>query len=151
MEIISNIALISINETLIVQVIGFLIFLFIINRIMFRPLQNVMADRDIYIERVKLDIDQARKKIDTMTSQIEEQETEVKKEAFALKAQREEIGSQQAKEIFAAVRQEVADTSAKVQKDIDSKIAEARKSLQKESETLAVGIIEKILDRRQQL
>ena len=151
MEIISNIALISINETLIVQVIGFLIFLFIINRIMFRPLRNVMADRNIYIERVKLDIDEARKKIDTMTSQIEEQETEVKKEAFELKEQREEIGNQQSKEIFAAVRQEIADTSAKVQKDIDSKIAEARKSLQNESEALAINIIEKILDRRQQL
>jgi len=151
MEIISNIALISINETLIVQVIGFLIFLFLINRIMFRPLQNVMADRDIYIERVKLDIDQARKKIDTMTSQIEEQEAEVKKEAFDLKEEREKIGNQQAKEIFAAVSQEIAATSAKVQKDIDGKIAEARKSLQKESETLAVSIIEKILDRRQSL
>ena len=151
MKIISNIALISINETLIVQVIGFLIFLFLINRIMFRPLRNVMADREIYIERVKLDIDQARNKIDTMTSQIEEQEAEVKKEAFELKEQREEIGSQQAKEIFAAARQKIADTSAKVQKDIDGKIAEARKSLQKESEALAISIIEKILDRRQQL
>jgi len=151
MEIISSIALISINETLIVQVVGFLIFLFLINRIMFRPLRNVMADREIYIERVKLDIDQARNKIDTMTSQIEEQEAEVKKEAFELKEQREEIGNRQAKEIFAAVRQEIADTSAKVQKDIDRKIAEARKSLQKESEALAISIIEKILDRRQQL
>ena len=118
---------------------------------MFRPLRNVMADREIYIERVKLDIDQARNKIDTMTSQIEEQEAEVKKEAFELKEQREEIGNRQAKEIFAAVRQEIADTSAKVQKDIDRKIAEARKSLQKESEALAISIIEKILDRRQQL
>jgi F-type H+-transporting ATPase subunit b len=151
MEIISNIALISINETLIVQVIGFLIFLFLINRIMFRPLRNVMADREIYIERVKLDIDQARNKIDTMTSQIEEQEAEVKKEAFELKEQRENIGNQQATEIFTAVRQEIADTSARVQKDIDSKIAEARKSLQNESEALAISIIEKILDRRQQL
>ncbi|CAB1084957.1 ATP synthase F0 sector subunit b' (EC [Olavius algarvensis Delta 1 endosymbiont] len=150
MEIISNIALISINETLIVQVIGFLIFLFIINRIMFRPLRNVMADRDIYVERVKLDIDQARKKVDTMNSQIEEQEAEVRKEAFELKEQREQIGSQQAKEIFAAVRQEIADTSAGVQKDIDQKIAEARNSLQKESEALAERIVEKILDRRQQ-
>ena len=151
MEIISSIALISINETLIVQVIGFLIFLFLINRIMFRPLRNVMADREIYIERVKLDIDQARNKIDTMTSHIEEQEAEVKKEAFELKEQREEIGNRQAKEIFTAVRREIADTSAKVQKDIDSKIAEARQSLQNESEALAINIIEKILDRRQQL
>jgi len=151
MEIISSIALISINETLIVQVISFLIFLFIINRIMFRPLRNVMADRDIYIERVTLDIDQAQKKIETMSSQIQEQEAEVRKEAFELKKQREEIGNQQAKEIFAAVRQEIADTSAKVQKDIDIKISVARQSLEKESEVLATSIIEKILDRRQQL
>jgi len=150
MEIISNIALISINETLIVQVIGFLIFLFIINRIMFRPLRNVMADRDIHIERVKLDIDQARQEVDAMNSQIEEQEAAVRKEAFELKEQREKIGNQQAKEIFAVVRQEIADTSAKVQQDIDRKIAEARKSLQKESEALAGNIVEKILDRRQQ-
>ena len=150
MEIISNIALISINETLIVQVVGFLIFLYLINRIMFRPLRNVMADREIHIERVKLDIDQARNKIDKMTSQIEEQEAEVKEEAFELKKQREEIGNQQAKEIYAAVRQEIADTSAKVQKDIDNKISEARQSLKIESEALAMNIIEKILDRRQQ-
>ncbi len=148
MEIISNIALISINETLIVQVISFLIFLYLINRIMFRPLQNVIADRDIYIERVKRDIDQAQKQIKTMSSQIREQEAEVKKEAFDLKEQQEKIGNQQAKEIFAAVRREIADTSAKVQKDIDIKISEARQSLQKESEVLAKSIIEKILDRR---
>jgi F-type H+-transporting ATPase subunit b len=150
MEIISSIALISINETLIVQVVGFLIFLYLINRIMFRPLRNVMADREIHIERVKLDIDQARNKIDKITSQIEEQEAEVKEEAFELKKQREEIGNRQAKEIFAAVRQEIADTSAKVQKDIDNKISEARQSLKIESEALAINIIEKILDRRQQ-
>ena len=151
MQIISNIALISINETMIVQVISFLIFLYLINRIMFRPLSNVMADRDIYIERVKLDIDQAQKKIESMNSQIQHQEAEVKKEAFALKEQREAIGNRQAKEIFAAVRQEIADTSAKFQKDIDIKIIEARQSLQKESEALAISIIDKILDRRHQL
>ena len=150
MEIISNIALISINETLFVQVIGFLIFLYLINRIMFRPLRNVMDDRHLYIERVKLDIDQAQKKIESMNNQIREQEAEVKKEAFELKQQREEIGSQQAKEIFAEVRQEIADTSARVQKEIDLKISEARLSVQKESEVLAINILEKILDRRHQ-
>jgi F-type H+-transporting ATPase subunit b len=151
MEIISSIALISINETLVVQVISFLIFLYLINRIMFRPLRNVMADREIYIERVKLEIDQAQKKITALNSQIQEQEAEVKKEAFELKDQREEIGNRQAKEIFTAVRQEIAHTNAKVQKDIDIKISEARQSLEKESEALASSIIEKILDRRQPL
>lgn len=150
MEIISSIALISINETLIVQVISFLIFLFLINRLMFRPLRNVMTDREIYIDRVKLDIDQARKEIETLSAQIREQEAEVRKEAFDLKKQREEMGNQQAKEIFAGVRREIADTSTRVQADIDAKISEARQSLQQESEILAVRIIDKILDRRQQ-
>jgi F-type H+-transporting ATPase subunit b len=150
MEIISNIALISINETLIVQVVSFLIFLYLINRIMFRPLRNVMADRDIYIERVKLDIQQAQKELETMASEIQKQDAQIKKEAFELKAQREEIGNQQAKEIFTAVQREIAETNAKVRKEIDIKITEARKSLQKEAEVLAGSIIEKILDWRQQ-
>ena len=148
MEIISSIALISINETLIVQVVSFLIFLFLINRLMFRPLRNVMADRKLHIERVKIDIDQAKNEIKEMNRKIREQEAEVRKEAFDLKKQREDIGSRQAKEIFAGVRQEIADASAKVQAEIDIKISEARQSLQKESEALAINIIEKILDRR---
>ena len=151
MEIISAIALISINETLIVQVISFLIFLFIINRIMFRPLRNVIADRDIYIERVKLDIDQAQNELDKMNRQIREQEAEVRDEAFELQQQREEIGNEQAKEIFAAVRREIAENRASVQKELDVKISEARQSLKTEAEVLAITIIEKILDRRQQL
>ena len=148
MEIISSIALISINETLIVQVISFLIFLYLINRLMFRPLRNVMTDRNLYIERVKVDIDNAKNEIVSLNSEIQEQEAEVKKEAFELKKQLEEIGSQQAKEIFAQVRQEIADTSAKVQGEIEAGILEARKSLRREAELLAVSIIERVLDRR---
>ena len=149
MQIISNIALISINETLIVQVISFLIFLFVINRIMFRPLRNVMADRDIYIERVNMDIAEARKKIESITSQIHKQETTVKKEAFELKEGLEKAGNTQASEIFDAVRKEIAESGKKVQMDINARISEERQAIQKESEALALDIINKILDRRQ--
>ena len=150
MEIISNIALISINETLIVQVIGFLIFLFVINRITFRPLRNVMSDRDIHIERVKRDITQAQKEVASISSQIQEQETATRKEALELKDDLEAAGSQHAKEIFRSVRKEIAADRKKVQKEIEVRIAEERKAVKKESEALALNIIEKILDRRQQ-
>ena len=150
MEIISNIALISINETMIVQVVGFLVFLFVINRIMFRPLRNVMADREIHIERVKRDIIQAQKEVASITSQIQEQETATRQEAMALKDDLETNGSQQAKEIFASVKKEIVATSQKVQQEIAVRIAEERQSLEKESQALALNIIEKILDRRQQ-
>jgi len=150
MEIISNIALISINETLIVQVIGFLIFLFVINRIMFRPLRNVISDRDIHIERVQRDIIQAQKEVVSITSQIQEQEAATRKEAMALKDDLESNGSQQAKEIFESVKKKIAASSQKIQQEIAVRIAEERQALDKESETLALNIIDKILDRRQQ-
>jgi len=151
MEIISNIALISINETLIVQVVGFLVFLFVINRIMFRPLRNVMSDRDIHIERVKRDITQAQKEVASITSQIQKQDAATRKEALALKNDLEATGSQQAKEIFESVKKEIAADRKKVQQEIEVRIAEERKTVKKESEGLALNIIEKIIGRRQHL
>jgi F-type H+-transporting ATPase subunit b len=150
MEIISNIALISINETLIVQVVGFLVFMFVINRIMFRPLQSVMSDREIHIERVKQAIDQAREEVVSITNQIQKQEAATRDEAMALKGDLEANGSQQAKEIFESVKKEIAASSQKAQREIADRIAQERRALEKETQPLALNIIAKILDRRQQ-
>ena len=151
MEIVSNIALISINETLIVQVIGFLIFLFVINRIMFRPLRNVMADRELYIERVTRDITKAQNEVNSITDRIQEQESAIKKEAFELKDELEAKGIRAAKEMFAAAKQEIAANSKKIQQEIDARIARERQLLQNEAEVLAQDIMAKILDRRPDL
>ena len=150
MEIISNIALISINETLIVQVVGFLVFLFVINRIMFRPLRSVMSDREIHIERVKQDIVEAQKEVASITDQIQEQDAATRREAMALKDDLEAAGSQQAKDIFESVKKEIAASSQKAQQEITDRIARERQALEKEAQPLALNIVAKILDRRQQ-
>ena len=63
MEIISNIALISINETMVVQLFSFIVFIFILNRIMIRPLRSSAHDREIYIENLSVDISNAQKEM----------------------------------------------------------------------------------------
>ena len=148
MQIISNIALISINETLIVQVISFLIFLFIINRVMFRPLRSVVAERQSHIEHIRQDIVAAGKKFESLTNQIEEQEATVKMEAFTQKKKLEEAGSRQADEIFVFTQTAIAAEKDKAQKEVGAQVLEAKKYIQKESESLALRIIEKVLDRR---
>ena len=148
MQIISNIALISINETVIVQVISFLIFLYIMNRIMFRPLRNVMADRENHIEMLQQDIDAAEKKFDILTDQIREQESAVKQEAFVQKDKLEEAGGKLADEIFAATRKEMAEVKAKAQKEVDDQVLEAKKYFKKEADSLALAVMEKILNRK---
>jgi len=148
MHIISNIALISINETLLVQLLSFLIFLFIINRIMFRPLQNVRSERASYMDQIKIDTQDAAKELETLTGQLKAQESIVKTQAKGLKQEIEESGNLQADEIMALAREQIETLKATAQGEVEAQLSEARKHLQKESETLAVNIMEKLLERR---
>ncbi len=147
MQIISNVALISINETLIFQIISFLIFLFIINRIMFRPLRKVMNERETYIENIQQDIVAAEKKFEDLTSQIQKQEDAVRNEAFEQKEQLEAFGKHKAAEIIASTREEINALRAEAQKEVDSQISAAREDIQRESKSLARNIIERVLYR----
>lgn len=147
MQIISNVALISINETLILQIISFLIFLFIINRIMFRPLRKVMNERETYIEDIQKDIVDAEKKFEDLTVQIQAQEKAVRNEAFEQKDQLESSGKQKAAEIFAATREEIIALKSRAQQEVDDQISAARKHVLKESKGLAQNIIETVLHR----
>ena len=147
MQIISTVALISINETLIFQVISFLIFLFIINRILFRPLRRVMTERETYIENIQKDIIDSQNQFENLGYQIQKQEKTLRDEAFKQQAKLEASGNQQAEEILTAVRKEINTSKEQTRKNIDAQISAARKHIQNESEDLAVKIIEKVLHR----
>lgn len=148
MQIISNIALISINETLFIQLISFLIFLFLINRIMFRPLRNTMIERDMYIAQIKEDIEGAESELKNMTLQLKRKEESVRKEANKMRNQIEDTGNQEASGILDSSRYEITALQDKTRQEVENQIVEARKTLAKESEALAIQIMEKVLDRR---
>jgi F-type H+-transporting ATPase subunit b len=148
MQIISNLALLSLNETLIFQLISFLIFLFIMNRVMFRPLRTIMAERDDHIKKVRLDIVDTGKQFENLVNQIKEQESAVKNEAYDISRKLEEAGNKEADEVINAAKKEISTLKKKVAKELDVQILEARKHLKAESEILATKIMEKVLNRR---
>ena len=149
MQIISNIALISINETLIVQIISFLIFLFIINRIMFRPLRHVMDERKSHIDQIQQDIDNARSEYETLTDQIKTRENEVRNEASQQRLQLTDSGQQQANDIIASTREEINALKIKTEKEVDHQLEVARKRIQIEAEDLSKKVIAAVLYRNQ--
>ena len=148
MQIVSNIALISINETLIVQVISFLIFLFVMNRIMFQPLLKTREDRDQYLHRIAQDILQAKEDLEQHTAELEERRNTVRSEAFEINKEFETEGNRVATDIVDAAEKEVATIREDTTRKLDAQITEARKQVQKETEPLAIELMEKILDRR---
>jgi len=148
MEIISTNALISINGTLIAQLVSFLIFLFILNRIMIRPLQGVVGERESFIEKIKLDTVDKAKELERLTGEMEALELDVREEAAGIRRELEESGSRESAEILDTISREIGSIREKTEIEIDAKISDAKKHLQKESEALAINIMEKLLGRR---
>lgn len=148
MQIISNIALISINETLFIQLISFLIFVFLINRIMFRPLLGEMSKRDSFIASIRQGIIDAGHILDDINIQLKEGESEAREKALSLKTQLEDKGALEASGIIESARNDVMAVKNRAEEKVEAEIIAARKFLKEESEALAIEIMEKVLDRR---
>ena len=148
MEIVTNQALISINETAIVQLISFLIFLFVINRLMFRPLNKAVSDRASYIEKVKQDISDSETEVEQLLARLEERKAATRDEAFAISLKLEGDAGKQAQALLNETRQEIDKLRSKAEKDIEGQIARAREGIKKESESLVVSIMEQVLNRK---
>ena len=84
MKIIETIQLITINATLFIQVISFLIFMYIINRIMFRPLRNTIAERHDYINSVQKDIAASNQQVTSLNQQVAKRERSFSRESEKL-------------------------------------------------------------------
>ncbi len=147
MDIVTNIALITINETLLVQLISFLIFLFIINRVMFRPINATIQERYDYIDKKQAALVDAEKSLEDLQKRIREGELAVKKESFEASRSMEESGMQEAGSILADARSEIAVMKKENEQKIKKLLDEAREHLDKESRLLAQSIMGKVLNR----
>ena len=148
MEIISTTALISINETFFIQLISFLVFLFILNRVMIRPLRRTMEERDLHFEKIKKDISKADTSYTSIMKEIDDKEATVRKAALSLSKQAEDAGSKEAQKIFEKVTAEMKTLKNQTEADINAMLTAARKQIQNESEKLGIALMEQILDRR---
>ncbi len=148
MQIVSVEALLSINETIIVQLFSFLIFLYIINRVMFRPLRGLMKQRADHVSKIKSDVFAADNEYKQILHQINERRSAVKSEAFAIREKLEKLGAGEASEIIVSARQDISDLKKKMDIELENQISKAREYIKTESEALASSVMEKILDRR---
>ena len=148
MQIVSNVALISINETMVVQLISFLIFLFVINRVMFRPLRNPCRSGSTISKVSGWTSRTLKKNSRRPCRQPRDEDAAVRKAGLQMTAELEKQGNEEAGKIIAAARQEIAQRGNKARQEIDAQIADARKTIVAEADKLSVSVMEKVLGRR---
>ena len=148
MEIVSNIALISINETLIVQLLSFLVFLLILNRVMIRPLRESMSQRNDYVEGLEKGISTSEEELTAITLRIEEQEAAAVQEAHAQRIELEAAGQETADSIMNAARKEIGQLKVQTNREVENLLMQARERVEKESGLISISIMEKVLSRK---
>jgi F-type H+-transporting ATPase subunit b len=148
MEIISNVALISINETMLIQLISFLFFLYVFNRVMVRPLHGSVEERRAFVIKLSAEASVFETRLDEIAAKIAEQEAKAVKEAHALRHKIIVEGSSEADHIVDLARQNVTRLRKETEAAIKAATEKARDDLAHEAESIAIGIMEKALNRR---
>lgn len=147
MEIVENVALISINATFVVQLVSFLLFMTLLNRIMIRPLRKIMAEREQYLEKVQQEIHAAHEGYVQIGQKIQDQESEARKAAFTIREEMERKAQRSASDTIAQTKSEIESLRSESQRQADEKIAAARQQIEREADMLADRMIDVLLDR----
>lgn len=148
MKIIETIALITINHTLFFQLASFLLLVFLLNRIMFRPLRQVMKEREALLTGMAEDISTAEKNFTDIGHQIESQESAARREASRLRDEIEAAGQQSAATVMEQAREQINALKAKAKEETAAQVAAARQEIEREAAAISDQMIASVLGRR---
>lgn len=148
MEIISTTSLISINATFIAQMLSFLIFVFILNRLMLRPLNSVIQKRNDYLDGMKQDITSSRQKLSDLTADMDKQRNLTKNEAFQLNEKLEQLASDEATELISTARKQISELIRSAEKEVSRQLSEAQKYFEEETQAISITMMEQVLGRK---
>ena len=148
MKIIETIALITINHSLFFQLASFLLLLFVLNRIMFRPLRQVMNEREALLTGMADEISTAEQTYSDIGHQIESQESSARREASKLRDEIEEAGQQSAAAVLEQARERINALKAKAKEETAAQMAAARQEIEKEAVVISDQMVASLLGRR---
>jgi len=139
--------LISLDKSLIVQAINFLILLFILKRLLYKPFLAKMGERTQGIQK---SLDEAQAARAEATRQQEENETRLRAahaEAAAIRAQAMKDASEEQKRLVEAARAESQRLVESAKAQMDADVRRAREELRREVADLATAVAEKLVRR----
>jgi len=133
--------------SLVYQMINFLVLLFVLNRVLYKPIRNVLLERKAKIEGMQKGAEKAQSDLvageDAYNEGLKQARSKglKSKEAFIEEASKEE------KEIIDRINKNAQANLAEIKKQVVQETEQARKALEAEVDTYAKAIGEKILGR----
>ncbi len=147
MEVVSANALISINETLFVQLISFLVFLFILDRVMIRPLVSTMQQRGEHLADLSQEIEKARLELGKINQDLDLQRAEAIREAHTAVSAITLDADERSSQLIQAAQAQIARLHQETDAAVETQMKAARAELRGEVDAITTTIMEKVLHR----
>lgn len=139
--------MISLDWTLILQFINFIVLLYLLNRILFKPLRAVMEKRHNTIEGSHARARDLQADIDDKMSRYQQQLSEAKKLANDERAQLRKLAVEEESKMIATAQSNASGRMDQIREQVGQESTRASQTLKKESTALAQLIATKILGR----
>jgi F-type H+-transporting ATPase subunit b len=133
--------------SLVYQMINFLILLFVLNQLLYKPIRKVLLERKAKIQGLESGVEKANADLSSQEESYKNGLRQARSEGLKEKEAFVEEGSKQEREIIDQINQKAQANLARIKKQVADETEQARKALEDEVEVFAKAIGEKILGR----
>jgi F-type H+-transporting ATPase subunit b len=139
--------MIDIDKSLLIQIINFLILLITLNFILFKPIRQIMQEREQGISAAFGDAKSAQDRVQSLLDNYNASLAEAKQKATTAYNTLYQQGLDTQRDMIAAERAKAGEMLDKARAEIMAASATARGDLRKEAERLSQDITSKLLGR----
>lgn len=137
----------NLNATLFIQIISFLILLFLMTKVLYRPLQNLLDER---INKVRSDIEDAQRLLaeaEENRRRAQEMLHKAQEEAMLIQRKAEQEADAYYRQQLQRTKEEMEKLLASAQSEIQENVRNAKAELKQEISSISIAVAEKILRR----
>jgi len=133
--------------SLVYQMINFLVLLFMLNLVLYKPIRKVLLERKAKVEGLENGVEKASADLDSQKDSYKNGLKEARSRGLKEKEVFVEAASKEEQEIIDQINKKAQASLAQIKEQVATETEQARKALQGEVEAYAKAIGEKILGR----
>jgi F-type H+-transporting ATPase subunit b len=138
---------IDITSSLAFQIANFLVLMFLLNVVLFKPIRGILAERKAKIAQMNGDITSAEEGAAAKAQQLETDRAEARQAGAQARDGIKADARGKERELINAATAEMEQTVGKLRAEITEEIGKARGQLKGEVQTFGVELAQKILGR----
>lgn len=139
--------MVSLDYTILVQMVNFIILIFILNALLYKPILGIIGKRKQKMDESDSEIKRMNQTVEQKMAEYEEKVRLAKVDAMEQKNAIVKEGSDVAKGIIDAVRGEIPAMMEQFHAKMEKEVEEARAILYSQSQKISLDIAEKVLGR----